>query len=233
MTAQHRRTDADWETDFVVELRLLDVDGRLIGDALEEVRGHCAESGESPVAAFGDPAAYARSLALPSEPARLGRVVVLSLVGLAGMQLTLSSLMSWLADEPFTLTVGLLVAAGLVMTVVLLLARHLRGVIEHPVRSLLVGALMLAGAVAAGELLTGAVARLPAPPVLAIGIAMLLGPALLEHRDAARTADPVVSPVDPAAAARTTASARRTGLLTAWLLPAATAVLAAAVWLLS
>ncbi len=233
MTPQDRRTDADWETGFVTELRMLDVDGRRIGDALEEVRAHCAESGEAPAAAFGDPAAYARSLALPAEPARLGSTVVLALVGLAGMQLTLTSLMAWLAAEPYALTTGLLVAAALVVLVVVLAARHLRAVVERPVRSIVVGALALAAAVAAGELLTAAVVRLPAPPVMALGIAMLLGSAVIEHRGADRAADPVVSPVDPAAAERTMTSARRASLLNAWLLPTATAVLAAVVWLLS
>jgi xanthosine utilization system XapX-like protein len=232
MTAPHAQVDHAWETDFVVELRLQDVDGRLIGDALEQVRAHCAESGESATEAFGEPAAYARSLGLPAEPARLGGVLVLSLVGLVGMYLTLNAVMAWRTDETFALTVGFLVAAGVVVLAVVLAARHLRGVIDHPVRSIGTGAILLAVAVTAGELLTGVVARLPAPPVVALGVAMLLGTAIIEHRAAGRTADPVVSPVDAAAAAGARRSAVRTGVLGAWLLPGATAVLGAVVWFL-
>ncbi|MFD1505422.1 hypothetical protein FE374_02155 [Georgenia yuyongxinii] len=230
MTGPHTPVDAAWENDFVLELRLLDVDGRLIGDALEQVRTHCTDSGESAAAAFGEPAPYARSLELPAEPARLGRILVPSLVGLAGMYVTLDAVMALRTDEPFTLTIGLLVAIGVMVLAVVMAAQNLRAVVDHAVRSIVIGAILLAVAVTAGELLTGAVAQMPAQPVVVLGIAMLLGSAITEHRAAAGMADPVVSPVDAAGAAREERSALRTTVLGAWLLPAATAILAAAVW---
>lgn len=56
-----------WRDAFVVQLRLRDVPGRSIGDALAQVDAHCAESGESPLQAFGDAAEYADEMA-PSLP---------------------------------------------------------------------------------------------------------------------------------------------------------------------
>ena len=54
----------NWESDFVLRLRMSNVSGRDIGDALQQVRAHCAESGQTPREAFGDPLAYADSLPL-------------------------------------------------------------------------------------------------------------------------------------------------------------------------
>ena len=57
--------DKRWLDQLALELRLRDVDGTAIGDALAQVDAHCAESGESPRDAFGDAATYAAALALP------------------------------------------------------------------------------------------------------------------------------------------------------------------------
>lgn len=57
------RDNKKWCDDFVIELRLAEVPGGVIGDRLAEVETHCAESGESAQEAFGDPLAYARTLA--------------------------------------------------------------------------------------------------------------------------------------------------------------------------
>ena len=43
-------------------LRLRDVPGEVIGDAIAQVESHIAETGEDPVAAFGPASEYAASL---------------------------------------------------------------------------------------------------------------------------------------------------------------------------
>lgn len=53
----------EWLDEFVVQARLYDVPGPRIGDALAEIDAHCAESGQSPEDAFGDPRSYAQTLA--------------------------------------------------------------------------------------------------------------------------------------------------------------------------
>src|SRR5690606_28405595 len=89
-TAAHApHVEEDWADAFVLELRLLDVHGTVIGDALAEVDSHCADSGEGARETFGDPVEYARSLDLPRMPDTgwRGMVPVLVPVGvqLAGM----------------------------------------------------------------------------------------------------------------------------------------------------
>ncbi len=67
----------EWRTRLQVELRLHEVPGPRIGEALAEVETHCADSGQSPDEAFGDPAAYAAALARDLVPApRRGRRVL-------------------------------------------------------------------------------------------------------------------------------------------------------------
>lgn len=61
MSANHL-TDKQWLDEMTIELRLRNVRGDAIGDALAAVETHCAESGERPVDAFGDPHEYARAL---------------------------------------------------------------------------------------------------------------------------------------------------------------------------
>lgn len=51
-----------WYEDLVLELRLRDIRGEAIGDAVAAARSHCDDSGETPVAAFGDAREYGRSL---------------------------------------------------------------------------------------------------------------------------------------------------------------------------
>ena len=53
----------EWRESFVLRARLRGVPGARIGEALAEVEAHCAESGETPDQAFGDPVVYAQALA--------------------------------------------------------------------------------------------------------------------------------------------------------------------------
>ncbi len=53
----------EWRDSFLLELRMRKVPGARIGEALAEIETHCADSGQSPGEAFGDPVAYAQALA--------------------------------------------------------------------------------------------------------------------------------------------------------------------------
>lgn len=48
-------TDKQWLDEMIIELRLRNVRGPAIGDAVAAVETHCAESGESATEAFGHP----------------------------------------------------------------------------------------------------------------------------------------------------------------------------------
>jgi hypothetical protein len=65
------RTDVEtYRQELLVALRLRDVPGPQIAEALAEVDSHVAESGESPVEAFGPAPAYAAQLAGALDPTR-------------------------------------------------------------------------------------------------------------------------------------------------------------------
>jgi len=220
------KVDTGWETDFVVELRLRDVNGRHIGEALEQVRSHCAESGENVHEAFGDPAAYARSLELPVQDGGAARMLLSTAGGLVGMFLALWGFTAWLDGEDFILTVGYAVVAGVMALVAPLLLRYLRVVVERPSRAIPVAGLVLAAVVAAPVLLTSVLASLPALAVSAVGLVLVLGTAVWDHR-ARGDIDPVVSPVEPHGGVR-----RGRALLTTWLMPVGTVLLLALAWVL-
>jgi hypothetical protein len=214
---------AAWETDFVVELRLLDVSGQHIGDALEQVRSHCAESGDDARTAFGDPAEYARSLGLPAQDVRFAGMLLATGGGLVGMFLALWGFTSWLDGETVAITVGRLVAAVSLALVAPLLLRYLRAVLEHPWLSGVVVALGLTAVVAAPLVLTVPLVHLPALVVTVAGLVVVVGTALWEHLGGV-PADPVVSPV--------TEQQQRGRPWQAWLLPVGTVALLGLAWAL-
>lgn len=103
----------EWRDVFLSQARLLEVPGRLIGEALAEVETHCADSGQSPDQAFGEPAAYARTLAsgLAVRPVRRAlrrhlRSVLLAAAGMAGIVLLPTGAGSLAHGGPAAITAG-------------------------------------------------------------------------------------------------------------------------------
>ena len=62
----------EWRDTFITQARLHYVSGPRIGQALAEIDTHCADSGQSPTEAFGDPVDYARALAVDLPPDAFG-----------------------------------------------------------------------------------------------------------------------------------------------------------------
>lgn len=58
-------TEKKWIDDFILELRLREVRGDAIGDAVASVRELLADTGQEPEQAFGTPREYAAQLELP------------------------------------------------------------------------------------------------------------------------------------------------------------------------
>ncbi len=79
-----------WRDDFVIALRLRDVPGRRIGDALALVDAHCTDSGEEPQEAFGDPVAYATQVADQVRPVDLVSGMSPLRAGLPGLAVLLA-----------------------------------------------------------------------------------------------------------------------------------------------
>lgn len=110
----------EWREAFVAELRLRDVAGPHIGEALAEVDAHCADSGQAPDEAFGDPIRYARTRAASAAPetrqrrwARLLPATLSAFATVAGVHCLVSGVEGLARGTPGALTIGQLVSIGL------------------------------------------------------------------------------------------------------------------------
>ena len=61
-------TPDDYRSRLLLALRLHDIPGPRIAEALAEVDSHVAETGEDPADAFGSPRDYARQLSRTLDP---------------------------------------------------------------------------------------------------------------------------------------------------------------------
>jgi len=177
--------DAAWAEAFILELRLLEVDGPHIGAALSEVESHCAESGEDAMEAFGDPAAYVRCLRLPAVDSKPARTVLRALVPFAvqmmGMTLINWSFEDWLPGRPMDITAGHLVNVAVTFLAIGLLIRLIdplmRRAIRVPARTAAALALAFVAniAVCVGSLLflDDVIWRVPAGWALTVGAVVL------------------------------------------------------------
>jgi hypothetical protein len=87
----------DYRRRLVLALRRGNVPSARIGEAVAEVESHVADTGEDPVTAFGEPAAYARrlgdSLGRPPRPTSIWVNVVTAVVSFAACGVATSSLL--------------------------------------------------------------------------------------------------------------------------------------------
>ena len=198
-----RRAPLDsWRDAFVTELRLHDVDGARIGDALAEVDAHCQESGQSPARAFGDPEAYAAALvdALPPADATPVTDVGAVLVGvgaLLGSSLLGAGLGGVAGGGPARFSAGALVGAAVVGVVLLGLVPRI-GALLRPRRRGLLAALVggaLALVVVVTALLPATALTLPAWACVVAGATLLGAAGLVLRRIGRRSGGgPVLDP---------------------------------------
>jgi hypothetical protein len=184
MSTRHRLID-EWRDAFLIQARLLDVPGAVIGEALAEIDAHCADSGQRPDEAFGDPVEYAKALAggRPSGHSglrrRLSRGTPMAVAALSGLMGLLDGVDAIRHGTDGVVTAGQLVfvVVGVVATV-LIVAVGLAA-LGRPGRS---GGRWLLGAVTAagcgGALFVAltwqqVVARVPGWVLLAAGLVLL------------------------------------------------------------
>lgn len=242
--------EEEWAEGFVIELRLLDVPGDVLGAALAEVESHCAESGEKASEVFGDPVVYARSLDLPVQPA--GRWDTVTVLGPVGSQVLGMLVLGWgggaavnawrtgTAGATVGLTVGMLLMVVALGVVLLLFARHsstvLRHLLDRPVVSWLVLTLLTGSFGVGAVLLDGEVLVLPAVPVAVAGALVLVAGTVWSIVQARQGAleDPVVSPLPVAgekAAEGAGRGARVLSSLITWTVPLLALAPLGAAWL--
>lgn len=126
MTNTAKRTDM-WRHALVMSLQTRGVPGDAIGDALAEVDVHCADSGEDPWQAFGNPFDYAnRVLGEPPIPAHADawRVGLAPGVMLAGALCLMAGVAAISHGSTARLTVGSLVAVAVVLVAGFLVVRY-------------------------------------------------------------------------------------------------------------
>ncbi|QDB79710.1 hypothetical protein FE251_10230 [Georgenia wutianyii] len=195
----------EWCDDLVVELRLEDVPGPVIGERLAEVEAHCAETGDTPQDAFGEPSDYARRLleADAPDPSGVWQVTLLSVAQMLALLVGTSAASSWGGGEALTYNAVQLGSIAAFLALLLTLPLLLRPIVQRPwsvgVPLLALGTLAGAGSAAGGRLGLGTVLTLPAP-VVTLGLFLVvvaLAVALLRALDE----DPVTTPLAPAAAA--------------------------------
>lgn len=227
-----------WIDEMVVELRLRDVRGSAIGDAVAAVEGHCAESGESAREAFGDPREYARSLAVPpsqlgsTTPTEWARVLAPVLAGVVGLGLATSVAPAARRGTGVQVTWGDLLSLVALLAFVALTMRVLRAVLQHRVG----GALYLGGAVTVLSVLPLLVrapaASLPLWLAAVITVVLLAWSVVGLARGSREWADPVVDPMTGADRYQATPhpALARLAPLASWAFVIAAVVLGALAW---
>lgn len=184
-----------WLSDFTWMLRERGASGALIGDAVAVVESHCDDSGEEPMEAFGEPAAYIETLHLPDQaPTHWATTVVIPVLGLvAGVDLTLGAVFNWSSE--FAITWGFVVSKLLLVACCAILiaffpgrTAHWRTNISFVVIWYLCGfALMFC----AGVFLRQELLRIPAFAALALGLICVVTGVLGMRRI---PLDPIIDP---------------------------------------
>lgn len=203
--------DEEWAESFLLEQRLLGVEGAHIGAALSEVESHCSESGQSAQLAFGSPVEYARSLQLPvnleQSPQAVTRSLVPIMVQVLGMYLLGWSFEAALRGPGLELTAGRLLIPAVFLLAMVATARFaesvLRTVVYHPVLAGILAWLtffaITAVSVVAFTSLDEAIWAVSAGWGLAAGAAVLTGGvvwAIARLSALGSGGDPITSPFD-------------------------------------
>lgn len=190
-----------WFDDFTVELRMLDVPGDAVGDAVASAREFLTDSGDTPQEAFGHPREYAESLDLPRSPASpsaMAALLVPTCLGLLGFFAVAAAVSSADASVRVTLSGLLLVLSGLALAACapLLMGFLIRGSVW---RAGISGAAVFSAQLVLG-LLAGEVVlfTLPAVPTALTGGTVLLATSLWAQFRTGTTDDPIRTPLSPA-----------------------------------
>jgi hypothetical protein len=234
-----------WTDEFVLALRLRDVTGNQIGDALALVESFCADSGESAQDAFGPASAYAASLTVATgagsptpSSVRASSLIARNVVGVVAVVVTSSAVAAWVRGAAMevrwsdvVLLTGTVILTALAIRrfdslAPALLTRFWR---TAPLVATPPSALLLV-ALATRRLSPDPVLTLAAPGVAVAGTALLVVPALVgQLRSGEPPSSAVAGPFDAPQAVRR--RNRRVAIAALWILPAC-AVIATALTLL-
>lgn len=216
--------DATWLDGLVVELRLRDVPGDVIGDVLAEVDAHVVDSGTSARDAFGDPTAYAAQIAettarpTPDDP----RDMLPIALGGAALVVAVDGVVEWFGDGTVDVTGGTLALVLTMLCMPSVLQRYgtpvLRRLFAASFWRIWLCAMAVMGAMVGLALLARPwhLVALPAAPVAVVALTALVVTALVVGRSGPMmNPDPLLAPGSDPGAARAEArrELRRTVLL--------------------
>lgn len=108
---------ATWIRRFADELRLRHVDQKHVDTALDSIREHLTDSGESPSDAFGDPREYAASLELPARDEGYGRAGTYVAIALAVASFLVFGIAvtRWMGGDATPAVIGRTLAGAIVL----------------------------------------------------------------------------------------------------------------------
>ncbi len=228
--------ESDWSEAFLLELRLRGVAGSQIGAALAEVETHCAESGETAHAAFGDARSYATALELSSSPDRTVslRDELPSLgLGMGGMLLTLAAVGAWRSGTGVHVTGGSVAVLAILVGGTALVVRYAAPLMRALATNMWLAIVFAVAPVAlfvSVLLVFGKTVLLTVPMAtgLVVGLLALGVSTFLALRRAGSLEDPVVGPPQAGGAGTLDTSStldRIGGKLTPWLFLLLTALM--------
>lgn len=228
------KADKKWLDNFTLELRLQNVSGQDVGDALAHVESYCADSGETPAEAFGDPGQYAQELGLrPDDPEpalrRRLREALPPLTGLVGLLVFLPAAPAVYRGAPVTINVWQIGFILLLVAIFIAAIANLGALVRN---KWALGAFAVAGPLCGvGIAVSGTTAAgspalvLPALPVVITAAVVIVAAALWgQLRDPNQDGDPIVRPTDTGTSAiKNRHQSRILQILPHWLLVIAAA----------
>lgn len=195
-------TNNAWLDQLILELRLRDVAGDDIGDAVASAREFLADSGASADETFGTPGGYAEALGLaPADSASRGlrRTLIHSLIGLLGFFGVVQAAGPALRSEQLDISVSLVALVAMAVLLLLLTPLWLGPLVRaKPWKAVIVVAVIFAVqitiALSFGATILASVSALP---IALVGSLLLIGTALWGQFRTDASADPIVDPLVP------------------------------------
>lgn len=198
------KADDAWRDAFVLELRMREVPGTVIGEALAEVDAHCADSGQTPQEAFGDPVRYAAQrasgtvgpVATRRTALRAWWVLTAAIVGAEGLWLGITAVLD--RGEAAVRLGDVLTGALLPPVLAVILAVAFRPGMGRrlPVMVAVAFALALGAAVGFRLLGPGVIAEVPALIPVLVGVVAFVT-ALWPILGGRHRPDPIIDPRPP------------------------------------
>jgi hypothetical protein len=186
-------TAAAWQSELVLALRLRDVPGPRIGEVLAEVEAHCADSGQSPAEAFGDPEAYAAEVTPGWQPPPARSWLLQAVATPLGVTALLSGAAASGRSAGVTVTVGGLLSVAVTVALIVTVVARLDVVLRAPWRAWLGISAALLALAGLPVLLPQLLGTVPAGSLLVTGT-LLLAVVWWRSRGASAQGDEVVDP---------------------------------------